>query len=99
MKRLESLSYNLVETEKLKEVLKSTKQLEQSVQDMIPSETGLIIRQDGVNSVIAGKIKLKYKQYKLWKGSKKYSSLPKARKYGRPKTQRLRRRKTKQVVS
>ena len=81
-----------MEIEKLEGVLISIKQLEQSVQDMVPSETGLLIRPDGMNSVIARKIKLKYKQCELWKCSRKYSALPKTCKRGRPKTKRLRKK-------
>ena len=62
LKRLEGLSYNIVEVEKLMEVLKSTLELEKSVQEMVPTEAGLILRPHGMNSITARKICLKYKQ-------------------------------------
>ena len=84
-KRLEGLSYNILE---VMEVLKSTQELEKSVQEMVPTEAGLILRPHGITSITARKICLKYKQQQnIWKQSQNYSSLPKARKCGWPKTQ------------
>ena len=86
LKRSESLSYNVVEVEKL---MKSTQELERSMQAMVPTEDGLMLRPHGMTSITARKIILKYKQQKRHKQSQKYSSLPIARKRGRPKIQRL----------
>ena len=89
LKRSENLSYNVVEVEKLMKVLKSTQEVERSMQAMVPTEDGLMLRPHGMTTITARKIILKYKQQKHHKQSQKYSSLAIARKRGRPKTQRL----------
>ena len=92
LKNLESLTYNFDTSSQLQEVLRLTKSLEATVKDMAPSDSGLVLRPSLNTTVNARKIKLKYKQYKTWKTSQKYSKLPKQRKAGRPKAARQRTR-------
>ena len=93
LKNLESLSYNVTEPAQLKEVLTLTTQLEQKVQNMAPMESGLLLRPSNTSSLLARKIKLKYKRTNQWRRAQAYSSLPKGCKSGRPKVLRLRRTK------
>ena len=88
LKNLESLSYNIVKPDQLKEILSLTKQLEATVKDLVPTDSGLILHPSCNTTVTARKVKLKYKKYKIWKASQKYSKLPKARKAGQPKLTR-----------
>jgi len=90
LKNIECLSYNFDKPNQLQEVLKLTKQLEATVKDMAPNESGLVVRPSLTTTITARKIKLKYKQHKIWKASQKYSKLPKPRKIGRPKSTRQR---------
>ena len=82
---LESLSYNIVKPDQLKEILRLTKP---TVKDLVPTDSGLILHPSCNTTVTARKVKLKYKKYKIWKASQKYSKLPKARKAGQPKLTR-----------
>jgi len=86
LKNIKNLSYNFDKPNQLEEVLRLTKQLEATVKDMAPSDSGLVVRPSLNSTVTARKVKLKYKQYKTWKASQKYSKLPKAWKIGRPKS-------------
>ena len=93
LKNLESLSYNFVKPDQLKEILQLTKQLEATVKDMAPTNSGLLLLPPCKStSIIARKIKLKYQQYEIWKKSQTYSKLPKPHKAGRPKLTRQRTR-------
>ena len=85
LKNLESLSYNIVKPDQLKEILRLTKP---TVKDLVPTDSGLILHPSCNTTVTARKVKLKYKKYKIWKASQKYSKLPKARKAGQPKLTR-----------
>ena len=94
LKNLESLSYNVVDMDQLKEILRLTKQLEATVKDKAPADldSGLTLRPSCKSTIIARKIKLKYKRYEIWKRSQRYSMLPKPHKVGRPKSARQRTR-------
>lgn len=92
LKQLENLSYNVVDTDQLKEILRLTTQLEATVKDKAPSDSGLTLRPSCNSTIIARKLKFKYKQYEIWKRSRKYSSLPKPHKVGQPKSTRQRTR-------
>ena len=85
LKNLESLSYNLTEPAKLEEVLTLTTQLEQTVRNIAPMESGLLLRPTNTSSLLARKIKLKYKRTNQWRRAQTYSSLPKGCKHGKPK--------------
>ena len=78
---------------KLEEVLTLTTQLEQRVRSLVPTESGLLLRPPSTSSIIARKIRLRYKKTSQWRRVQAYSSLPKGCKRGRPKTPRLRRKK------
>lgn len=99
LKNLESLTYNLTDSARLEEVLKLTTQLEQTVKTMVPTLSGLLLRPSTLSrcTITARKIKLKYKKTAQWKCAQAYSSLPKMRKRGRPKTQRLRKKKVTEI--
>lgn len=73
----------------LKETLTFTTQLEQKVRSLVPSTSGLILRPPNTITITARKIKLRYKKMDVWRKAQAYTSLPKDRKRGRPKTQRL----------
>ena len=66
LKHIESLSYNFDKPNQLEEVLRLTEQLETTVRDMAPSDSGLVIRPSLNTTVTARKVKLKYKQYKTF---------------------------------
>ena len=85
LKNLESLSYNLTDKMKLEEVLTLTTQLEQRVRSLVPTESGLLLRPLSTSSIIARKIRLRYKKTTQWRRAQAYSSLPKGCKRGRPK--------------
>ena len=80
---MESLSYNLSKVEDLNHVFKCVKQLESDVEELVPKDSGIVLRPDKSVLITAKKIKLKYKHYQMWKRSQQYSKLNKCRKYGR----------------
>ena len=58
LKNLESLSYNVVDMDQLKEILRLTKQLEATVKDKAPADldSGLTLRPSCKSTIIARKI-------------------------------------------
>ena len=93
LKNLKSLSYNLTEPVKLEGVLKLTTRLEQMVRDIVPTHSGLLLWPSSTSSIIARKIRLKYKRAAQWRRAQAYLSLPKGRKRGRPKALRKKKKK------
>ena len=91
---MESLTYNVTERDHLNEMLKQIKQLEGVVKEMIPSHFGIIVRPYSSTTTTATQVKHKYHRYRVLNSlkSSSYSSLPVARKLGRPKTKRQRTR-------
>lgn len=92
LKSLETLSYSFTKVEDLNEIFKRVKQLEKDVEELVPKDSGIILRPDKSLLVTAKKIKLKYKQYQIWKISRQYSKLNKCHKSGRQRVIRKRKR-------
>ena len=59
------------------------KQLEYDMEELLPKDSGIVLRPDKSVLITAKKIKLKYKHYQMWKRSQQYSKLNKCLKYGR----------------
>ena len=58
LKDLESLSYNLVKAEDLNDVFKRIKQLGHDVEELVPKDSGIVLRPDQSILITAKKIKL-----------------------------------------
>lgn len=84
LKVIETLSYDVVEVEKLQSLLMKCKDLEEEARRCSPKSEGLILQPKNT-SLLARKIKLKYLKSKRSQHAQKYSSLVKKVKSGRPR--------------